>query len=66
MQQQNFIGSEAVAAKRKQYFYPCTQHFYRNAPQLVRGSMQYIYDENGKQYTDFFEIGRASCRERVF
>ena len=54
MQQQNFIGSEAVAAKRKQYFYPCTQHFYRNAPQLVRGSMQYIYDENGKQYTDFF------------
>lgn len=54
MEQQDFIGSEAVAAKRKQYFYPCTQHFYRNAPQLVRGAMQFIFDENGKQYTDFF------------
>ncbi|AIQ62198.1 aminotransferase class III [Paenibacillus stellifer] len=49
-----FIGREAVAAKRKQYFYPCTQHFYRDAPQLVRGSMQHVYDENGKKYTDFF------------
>lgn len=54
MEQQEFIGREAVAAKRKQYFYPCTQHFYRDAPQLVRGSMQFVYDENGKQYTDFF------------
>ncbi|AKG37956.1 aspartate aminotransferase family protein [Paenibacillus durus] len=48
------IGREAVTAKRKQYFYPCTQHFYRNSPQLVRGSMQHVYDENGKEYTDFF------------
>lgn len=48
------IGREAVAAKRKQYFYPCTQHFYRNAPQLVRGQMQHLYDENGREYTDFF------------
>ncbi|WP_036736972.1 aspartate aminotransferase family protein [Paenibacillus zanthoxyli] len=48
------IGREAVTAKRKQYFYPCTQHFYRNSPQLVHGSMQHVYDENGKEYTDFF------------
>lgn len=54
MEQQDFIGSEAVVAKRKQYFYPCTVHFYRNPPQLVRGTMQFIFDENGKQYTDFF------------
>ncbi|WP_339268474.1 aspartate aminotransferase family protein [Paenibacillus sp. FSL R5-0744] len=54
MEQQDFIGREAVAAKRKQYFYPCTQHFYRDAPQLVRGSMQFVYDEKGKSYTDFF------------
>lgn len=54
MEQQDFIGREAIAEKRKQYFYPCTQHFYRNAPQLVRGEMQFVYDENGKQYTDFF------------
>lgn len=54
MEQQQFIGRDGVAAKRKQYFYPCTAHFYRDAPQLVRGSMQFVYDENGKQYTDFF------------
>lgn len=54
MEQNNIIGRDAVAAKRKQYFYPCTAHFYRDAPQLVRGSMQYVYDENGKEYTDFF------------
>ncbi|QWU16664.1 4-aminobutyrate aminotransferase [Paenibacillus sophorae] len=54
MNENNIIGREAVTAKRKQYFYPCTQHFYRNSPQLVRGSMQYVYDETGKEYTDFF------------
>jgi alanine-glyoxylate transaminase/(R)-3-amino-2-methylpropionate-pyruvate transaminase len=54
MERSDIIGRDAVAAKRKQYFYPCTAHFYRDAPQLVRGSMQYVYDENGKEYTDFF------------
>ncbi|ULO10610.1 aspartate aminotransferase family protein [Paenibacillus sp. 19GGS1-52] len=54
LEQQEFIGREAVAAKRKQYFYPCTVHFYKNSPQLVRGSMQFVYDELGKEYTDFF------------
>ncbi|MCL6456671.1 MAG: aspartate aminotransferase family protein [Gorillibacterium sp.] len=48
------IGREAVIEGRKRYFYPCTQHFYNNPPQLVRGVMQHVYDENGKSYTDFF------------
>lgn len=51
---QQFIGRDAVAAKRGEYFYPCTAHFYRNAPQMVRGSMQFMYDEHGNKYTDFF------------
>ncbi|WP_025699814.1 aminotransferase class III-fold pyridoxal phosphate-dependent enzyme, partial [Paenibacillus forsythiae] len=54
MNENRIIGREAVAAKRRHYFYPCTQHFYRDSPQLVRGSMQYVYDENDKEYTDFF------------
>ncbi|ASA25447.1 aspartate aminotransferase family protein [Paenibacillus donghaensis] len=54
MKTELFIGRTQVEAKRQQYFYPCTQHFYRNSPQLVRGSMQYVYDELGKEYTDFF------------
>lgn len=48
------IGRQAVIAGRKQYFYPCTQHFYNDPPQLVRGEMQFVYDEHGKRYTDFF------------
>ncbi|WP_040952437.1 aspartate aminotransferase family protein [Gorillibacterium massiliense] len=48
------IGREAVKEKRQSYFYPCTSHFYRDAPQIVRGSMQHLYDENGKEYVDFF------------
>ncbi|MFE4712962.1 aspartate aminotransferase family protein [Paenibacillus sp. NPDC056722] len=54
MEQGSYIGREAVAAKRKQYFYPCTAHFYRDSPQIVRGNMQFVYDEKGKEYTDFF------------
>lgn len=29
-------------------------HFYKEPPQFVRGEMQYLYDSNGKRYTDFF------------
>ena len=38
---------------------------------LDRGDGVYLYDIDGKRYLDFcagiavFEIGRASCRERV-
>lgn len=51
---QNYLGPEGVLAKRKQYFYPCTSHFYRNPPQLVKGEMQYLYGHDGTCYTDFF------------
>ncbi len=48
------IGPDAILSKRKSYFYPATYHFYKNPPQIVSGSMQYLYDHNGKKYTDFF------------
>ncbi|MEF2966228.1 aspartate aminotransferase family protein [Paenibacillus sp. M1] len=51
---QNYIGPEGVLAKRQQYFYPCTSHFYRNPPQLVKGEMQYLYGHDGTCYTDFY------------
>lgn len=51
---QHFIGPEGVMAKRRAYFYPCTSHFYRNPPQLVKGEMQYLYGHDGTCYTDFF------------
>ena len=54
MDMQSYIGPEQVLKKREQYFYPCTSHFYRNPPQLVKGEMQYLYGHDGKRYTDFF------------
>ncbi len=50
----NYIGPNSIIEKRKEYFLPSTAHFYKNPPQLVRGSMQYLFDENDKKYVDFF------------
>ncbi|MFD3158349.1 aspartate aminotransferase family protein [Haloimpatiens sp. FM7330] len=50
----NYIGSKKIIEKKKEYLYPCTHHFYKNPPQIVRGNMQYLYDSEGKEYLDFF------------
>ncbi len=49
-----YIGRNNVIEKRKKFMVPCVGYFYSNPPQLVRGEMQYVYDENGKKYLDFF------------
>lgn len=50
----NYIGPEAILAKKKQYIMPCLGHFYKEPKQFVRGTMQYLYDSEGKQYLDCF------------
>ncbi|MCE5169153.1 aspartate aminotransferase family protein [Paenibacillus profundus] len=64
-----YIGPEGVIVKRKQYFFPCTHHFYSNPPQIVRGSMQYLFDDTGKQYVDFFAgvsvVACGHCNPRI-
>lgn len=50
----NYIGPENILKKRKEYLFPATAHFYKNPPQITRGSMQYLYDNNNKKYIDFF------------
>ncbi|UNK17307.1 aspartate aminotransferase family protein [Paenibacillus sp. N3/727] len=68
-QQASYIGPEGVLEKRKQYFFPCTHHFYRNPPQIVRGKMQYLYDEQGSEYVDFFAgvsvVACGHCNEQI-
>lgn len=49
-----YIGPQQIIEKKKQYIMPCLGHFYQNPMQLVRGSMQYLYDSDGKEYLDFF------------
>lgn len=48
------FGPQAIIEKKKQYLLPCSYHFYQDPPQLVRGSMQYLYDHAGKAYLDCF------------
>ena len=50
----NYIGPEEIIKKKNKYLIPCSYHFYNNPPQIVSGSMQYLYDSTGKRYIDFF------------
>ena len=50
----NYIGPEKIIKKKKKFLFPCSQHFYKNPPQIVRGQMQYLFDSEGKRYLDFF------------
>lgn len=50
------IGAEKIIEKKKEFLFPSSQgnHFYKNPPQIVRGDMQYLYDDKGNEYIDFF------------
>lgn len=50
------LGADKIIEKKKEFLYPSSHknHFYQNPPQIVKGSMQYLYDDQGNQYLDFF------------
>lgn len=50
----SYLGPQTILEKKKEYIMPCLGHFYQEPMQLVRGSMQYLYDSTGKQYLDCF------------
>ena len=50
----NFMGPEKIIQMKKEFLFPCSQHFYKNPPQIVKGNMQYLFDSEGKKYLDFF------------
>lgn len=47
-------SSEEIVQMRKDYLMPCLGYFYKNPPVFVKGEMQYLYDDKGKKYLDFF------------
>lgn len=47
-------SSEEIVQMRKDYLMPCLGYFYKNPPVFVKGDMQYLYDDKGKKYLDFF------------
>lgn len=48
------LGVEELKKKKAEYLLPCMNYFYEEPVQMVRGSMQYLYDEHDKQYLDCF------------
>ena len=50
----NYIGPQAILEKKKKYIMPCLAHFYHQPKEFVKGSMQYLYDSEGKKYLDRF------------
>lgn len=50
----NYLGPQKIIEKKQQYIMPCLGHFYQEPMQIVRGSMQYLYDQSGKEYLDCF------------
>jgi 4-aminobutyrate aminotransferase-like enzyme len=58
----NYIGPDNILAKRKEYFFPATSCFYKNPPQIVAGSMQYLFDSTNKKYVDFYSgVSAMNC-----
>ena len=51
---EKYIGPQEIIEKKRQYIMPCLSHFYGKPPELVRGSMQYLFDHSGKKYLDCF------------
>lgn len=65
------IGAEKIIEKKKQYLFPSSHgnHFYKNPPQIVKGDMQYLYDDKGNKYIDFFAgvsvMNCGHCNEEI-
>jgi 4-aminobutyrate aminotransferase/4-aminobutyrate aminotransferase/(S)-3-amino-2-methylpropionate transaminase len=45
---------QSVIDKKKKYLIPCTYHFYKNPPLMVRGEGAYLIDSEGKRYLDLY------------
>jgi alanine-glyoxylate transaminase/(R)-3-amino-2-methylpropionate-pyruvate transaminase len=53
---------EEVLALRRQYVNPVVFTLYRHPLMIVEGKMQYLFDETGRRYLDFFAgIATVSC-----
>lgn len=47
-------NAEEIIDLRKEYLMPCLGYFYKEPPVFVKGEMQFLYDDKGKKYLDFF------------
>lgn len=50
----NELKDQVIENKQNYLCPPSWNHFYQNPPVIVKGEMQYLYDDTGKKYLDFF------------
>lgn len=66
---EKFLGPAEIIKKKKEYIIPCLYHFYQEPMQLVKGEKQYLYDQEGKKYLDFFAgvsvINAGHCHPEI-
>ncbi|MFH0795095.1 MAG: aspartate aminotransferase family protein [bacterium] len=52
--QESQMTKEEIAQLREEYILPSTMRYFEGTPNIVRGEMQYVYDDQGKRYLDGF------------
>ncbi|MCK4258540.1 MAG: aminotransferase class III-fold pyridoxal phosphate-dependent enzyme [Halanaerobiales bacterium] len=66
---EKYFGPEKLVDLKKDYIIPCVYYFYQKPMQLVRGEMQYLYDNEGKQYLDLYAgvsvVNCGHCHPRI-
>lgn len=55
-------GPEEIIRKKQEFLMPCSYHFYKYPPQIVKGKGTVLTDSTGKEYIDFFAgVSVMSC-----
>ncbi len=66
---QTLLSKEELKKKRDRFIVPGVKQLYQDPPHLVRGEMQYLFDETGKQYLDMFAgivtVSVGHCHPKV-
>lgn len=63
------LEKNEVLEKRKEFLMPSVSHYYENPPVITKGSMQYVWDADGKKYLDLFAgivtVNAGHCHPEV-
>jgi 4-aminobutyrate aminotransferase len=63
------LTSQNIIDKKKEIFFPNAMHFYQKPPHIVKGAGQYLFDDQGERYTDFFAgvtvVNCGHCNQEI-
>ncbi|MDE3179172.1 MAG: aminotransferase class III-fold pyridoxal phosphate-dependent enzyme, partial [Acidobacteriota bacterium] len=63
------MNRQEVLSKHKDYLFPCVVNYYTEPLVADRGAGQYLWDQEGKRYLDFFggvlTVGLGHCNPKV-